>query len=623
MPSLQWMLHRFKNMPIQEIPHRISERLKIEQDKRGQYVVPPLPASILQQNIPALPFKIHPTKDLSDDWQQKLHKDAQKIMDGNFCLLSTNFEHADDWGRDPNGSYWPHKKSCRMIDVKHSTDGKDIKPTWELLKMPHLQITAWSAALGNATAEDFTKKCLHSFLDWDKPFQNVLYITGYNISCLLLSWLFIASLCPKIFEERLEEFWQSIHHLLLMLRRYPSLYSSANNHRLAELVALYIYDRIAPDLPLAQAQLHLDEINALIPKLFFPDGVNKEQSFHYQANTLEFLLLTQRISSHYRESLYVDSYLKMSCSFLHSLCDKSGMHFDVGDNDHSFVCREMLEDQCSPIEMSGAIASLYDLDCIPFQWSFGPREVLFDIPPNQYHPSICQQHRHFPMGGYTVLYHPQQKARLLFDHAPLGFQSTGGHGHSDALSIWMSVQGIPIFVDWGTYRYNGDPKYRTQSRSTLSHNTITIDNIDQSEMTGPFLWGRRAECNVQQWNDTEGIVAACHDGFLKSHSVHHHRKISCTTDGFLIEDFFDNPLPNSHQVISRLLLHEDIHVEISKERPQNCTLIHSALALALELTGNATFSCERSTYAPKYYQMQETNLISIHGNLPYSILIKL
>ena len=44
----------------------------------------------------------------------------------------------------------------------------------------------------------------------------------------------------------------------------------------------------------------------------------------------------------------------------------------------------------------------------------------------------------------------------------------------------------PLFVDWGTYRYNGDPKYRVRARSTMSHNTITIDNIDQSEMTGPF-----------------------------------------------------------------------------------------------------------------------------------------
>ena len=170
MPSLQWMFNRFKNMPLQEIPHRISERLKIERDKQGSYNVPPLPSSIVKaQKIPSLPWTIDPQK-LSKEWQKQIHEDAQNIMNGNFRLLSTTFEQADDWGRDPNGEYWPTAKSCRMIDVKHSTDGKDIKPSWELLKMPHLQLTAWSGALGNRQALDFTQKCLHSFLDWDKPF---------------------------------------------------------------------------------------------------------------------------------------------------------------------------------------------------------------------------------------------------------------------------------------------------------------------------------------------------------------------------------------------------------------------------------------------------------------------
>ena len=54
MPSLQWMFNRFKNMPLQEIPHRISERLKIERDKKGSYTVPPLPSSIVDsQKIPS------------------------------------------------------------------------------------------------------------------------------------------------------------------------------------------------------------------------------------------------------------------------------------------------------------------------------------------------------------------------------------------------------------------------------------------------------------------------------------------------------------------------------------------------------------------------------------------
>ena len=143
------------------------------------------------------------------------------------------------------------------------------------------------------------------------------------------------------------------------------------------------------------------------------------------------------------------------------------------------------------------------------------------------------------MGGYTILVHSKKNARLLFDHAPLGFQSTGGHGHADALSIWMSIDGHPLFVDWGTYRYNGDPKYREQARSTMSHNTITIDNIDQSEMTGPFYGG--TEQNVKLSTGmlkTVSLKLITMD--IKNHSVCHHRRIRCNKDGFVIEDFLTN-----------------------------------------------------------------------------------
>ena len=77
MPSLQWMFNRFKNMPLQEIPHRISERIKIEQDKLGHNECKPLPDEFLQKQIPSLPWTLDITQ-LSDVWIDQLHSDAQR-----------------------------------------------------------------------------------------------------------------------------------------------------------------------------------------------------------------------------------------------------------------------------------------------------------------------------------------------------------------------------------------------------------------------------------------------------------------------------------------------------------------------------------------------------------------
>ena len=72
--------------------------------------------------------------------------------------------------------------------------------------------------------------------------------------------------------------------------------------------------------------------------------------------------------------------------------------------------------------------------------------------------------------------------------------------------------------------------------------------------------------------------------------------------------------------MSRFLLHENIEVNITS--PTTCLLRHPSFTISLTIEGNAFFACNKTTYAPKYYQMRETNLLSIQGNLPYSIHIK-
>ena len=84
--SLQWLVHRFKNMFLQEITSNLRTH-QIEQDKRGHNTCKPLPDELLQKQIPSLPWTLDITQ-LSDAWIDQLHSDAQRIMDGNFSLLS-------------------------------------------------------------------------------------------------------------------------------------------------------------------------------------------------------------------------------------------------------------------------------------------------------------------------------------------------------------------------------------------------------------------------------------------------------------------------------------------------------------------------------------------------------
>src|SRR5262249_4817471 len=84
---------------------------------------------------------------------------------------------------------------------------------------------------------------------------------------------------------------------------------------------------------------------------------------------------------------------------------------------------------------------------------------------------------------------------LVVDAGPHGFLN-GGHAHSDALSVDLTVRGRPLLIDPGTGTYTIDRAARDRYRSARMHNTVVIDGRDPSTPAGPFHWHSRADARV-------------------------------------------------------------------------------------------------------------------------------
>jgi hypothetical protein len=96
----------------------------------------------------------------------------------------------------------------------------------------------------------------------------------------------------------------------------------------------------------------------------------------------------------------------------------------------------------------------------------------------------------FEAGGLTVWRSGDNLA--TFDHGPLGLGSLAAHGHADALAVTLRRGADDLIVDPGTLAYHESETARVFTRSTPSHSTVNFGGRSQSEMIGPFQWGRRA-----------------------------------------------------------------------------------------------------------------------------------
>ena len=92
-----------------------------------------------------------------------------------------------------------------------------------------------------------------------------------------------------------------------------------------------------------------------------------------------------------------------------------------------------------------------------------------------------------------------------------------GHTHSDTFHFELYKDSKPILVDLGVSTYEKN-KRRQQERSTLSHNTVIIDNENQTEVWGGFRVGRRAKVTIE--NEKEGLLSATHDGYKRKGYLH-------------------------------------------------------------------------------------------------------
>lgn len=545
---LEWYARRLASMSAPELVHRVIERTKQFADARKTWSweifgfsgsVSPLPGFNIDRAITALT----PT----------IEQHARAILAGDIDLLSARWPKPDrrDWWRgeawtlDPaSGQYWPGRGARASKSAYRNASGfGDVKFVWELNRLQFLMPLAIAARRDSdaALAGDIID-VLDGWMDANPPYDGVNWTNGIEFATRVIVALFVntalAELASERFQTRLKQF---IGAHVWMLARFPSLFSSANNHRVAELAALYLAHLCAPDLPQA-AKARRNVARALegeVLKQFHDDGVGAEQSPTYAAYSLEWFLLAAMCGAEAGES-FSDPYagrLRTAALHLRWMMDDVGRTPAIGDDDEGrVVALGPTRDYLYPAAICAATSRwMQDNKIAP------PAQpaTLLEAFAGEFLPHVEAPlgERVFASGGYSVSRQTSaQGVRLLaFDHAPLGFLSIAAHGHADALALWLHIGADPVLVDAGTYLYHTHNGARDRFRGTLAHNTLCLDGRDQSQIAGPFNWSNHAKARLR------GNWVAEHDGYFSAFGVKHVRSVR-VGDSIAVSDALEGAL---------------------------------------------------------------------------------
>lgn len=544
--SVRWYAHRLAAMSPVEAVHRAREqirRMAYRTDRTGwtRFEVGDGPLVA----IPAL------RRAFEEPWPKAVADgalaSASLLAEGALPLLGRNWPvemmrpwASDLWFWDPDScTTWPGAERY-AFDIPRTDD--HARYVWEINRLQFLHpAAALAIRSGDGEAARAALEFVLAWIDANPPFRGVNWSSGIELGLRLVSVALVVAAAGNVIDSGARMRLRALvaaHGAWLV--RYPSLYSSANNHRLAEGLGLLVAGLLAPDLTQAPAWSNAGR-RILVETgqtLFHADGIGVEQSPTYAAFALEIVALGALLDPTVL-TLEARQWLARSGAALKTMLDEAGNAPRIGDDDEGRVI-SMPQDR-EPRYVASVLAGLSGLlgspEIAPPAHDPHLRDVLFNSPAAGH--SSADGVYHFRDGGYTVVRETiaGHRAMIVFDHGPLGFASIAAHGHADALAVWLHVDGVPVLIDAGTGPYAFGEGWRDFFRSSAAHNTVTMEDSSQSLTAGPFNWRHKAKARLVAFSDArDWVITARHDGYARRFGVEHERTLRRVDGGFVIED---------------------------------------------------------------------------------------
>jgi hypothetical protein len=598
-------------------------------------------------------------KHLPDEVDEILHE-ADEICGHRFRLLG--YEHLDftidggsgnfggdnfkdiDWHLDPvHGKRAPLDPWFKIPFLDFAVVG-DHKVTWELNRHQHLVTLAKARLLSGD--EKYVRELMAQWRSWIKANPYPLGInwgSTLEVAFRSLSWIWVDQLLAGTAEyaDFRAEMAPALAFHGRYIERYLSTYFSPNTHLLGEAVALFFLGTLYPQMPRAANwkesgwQIVLREAGRQVR----PDGVYFEQSLHYHVYALDFFLYARSLAA--RNGMGIprayDAVLGRMLDVVAALA-QAGPAESFGDDDGGRLWsprRNRTEQMTDPLAL-GAVMYSRDFSAARLTeeaiWLFGNQAV--EKLSSAHSIALSSPAAHslaFPDGGLYVLADSEPCAQaMVVDGGPQG-TGRSGHGHADALSLRLTMDGRRWLVDSGSGVYiSKDPADRDTFRGTGAHNTMRVDGVDQAIADEPFSWTHIPSTQAENWIVGKSFTyfVGSHNGYARlADPVVHRRHVLKIAGGvWLVRDIALGK--TEHELEIRWHFAPDLEVqavgsgrvEVSRSRSRSTSDAvsgESGLSLIVpeETVWHTATEVSRTLLSPAYGAFQPAPLVRCHARV--------
>jgi hypothetical protein len=247
-----------------------------------------------------------------------------------------------------------------------------------------------------------------------------------------------------------------------------------------------------------------------------------------------------------------------------------------------------------------------------------------------------------PSGRY-VMRHREHHAVVCADE--VGTAGLGNHKHNCIFSYELSVAGVAILVDPGSYLYTSDLSSRDRFRSTSAHNTVVIDSTEQNEFAGEFGMSTDARVRLREWRSDSvcDLFDASHTGYCRLlEPVEHRRTIVFSKDPFawlVVGDGFGggqrrvwscrhlapggelaagapSPGPGIELVVARLAEMLDMDESLDVRLEQGVVFARDGVQVVIVPLNWGPFDVAQGWFAPRYGRRVQCDVLRLSARMP-------